>query len=100
MQVDAGALRGAAKELREGAADNLRRATIQAGRPEREFGVEAAFDSYTTAAPYRAVAAAWEQELTVLTEAARQLADALDATAADYDSTDARAAGRVAGKGE
>ena len=98
MQVDAAALRAAAKQLREGTAGNLRRATIQAGLPEREFGVEAAFDSYTTAAPYREVAAAWERELTVLTEAARQLADALEATAADYDRTDGRAAGRLAGE--
>jgi hypothetical protein len=98
MQVDAAALRAAAKELREGTADHLRRATIQAGRPEREFGVEAAFDSYTTAAPYREVSAAWEREFTVLTEAARQLADALEATAADYDRTDGRAAGRVRGE--
>ena len=98
MQVDAAALRAAANRLREGTAESLRRATIQAGRPEREFGVEAAFDSYTTAAPYREVAAAWERELTVLTEAARQLADALEATAADYDRTDGRAAGRLAGE--
>jgi uncharacterized protein YukE len=97
MQVDTAALRAAAKQLRDEAAENLRRATIQAQRPEKEFGVEAAFDDYVTAAPYREVAAAWESELELLTEAARQLADSLDATAADYDATDQRAAGRLAG---
>jgi hypothetical protein len=34
----------------------------------------------------------------VLAEAARQLADALEAAAADYEASDARAAGRLAGR--
>lgn len=97
MQVDAAALRDAAKRLRDGAAENLRQAVIQARRPEKEFSVEAAFDDYVTAAPFRNVAAAWEKELDVLTEATRQLADALEATAADYERSDARAADRIGG---
>jgi uncharacterized protein YukE len=97
MQVDPAALREAAKQLRDSAAENLRQAAIQARRPEREFSVEAAFDDYVTAAPFREVAAAWERELDVLTEASRQLADSLEATAADYERSDARAAGRMAG---
>jgi uncharacterized protein YukE len=97
MQVDAAALRDAAKRLRDGAAENLRQAVIQARRPEKEFSVEAAFDDYVTAGPFRNVAAAWEKELDVLTEATRQLADALEAAAADYDRSDARAGDRIGG---
>jgi hypothetical protein len=98
MQVDTAALRDAARRLREGAAENLRRAVIQARRPEKEFSVEEAFDDYVTAAPFRNVAAVWERELDVLAEATRQLADALEATAADYERSDARAAGRIGGQ--
>ena len=71
-------------------AENLRRAGIQAGGPERDFRVGGAFDTYTTPGPYRAAVAAWEKETEVLAEAARQLADALDAAATDYDASDAR----------
>ena len=97
MQVDTTELRTAAAKLRNEAAEYLRRAGIQAGGPEREFRVSGAFDSYTTPGPYRAAVAAWEKETEVLAEAARQLADALEAAAAGYDAADARAAGRLAG---
>ncbi|AGZ45956.1 type VII secretion target [Actinoplanes friuliensis] len=97
MQVDTAALRTAAVKLRDEVAEQLRRAGIQAGGPERDFRVAGAFDSYTTPGPYRAAVAAWEKELEVLAEATRQLADALEAAAADYDTSDARSAGRLAG---
>ena len=86
MQVDTAQLRAAAATLRDEVAENLRRAGIQAGGPERDFRVAGAFDSYTTPGPYRAVVAAWEKKVEVLAEAARQLADALEATAAQHDA--------------
>ena len=97
MQIDTTQLRAAATTLRGEVAEHLRRAGIQAGGPERDFRVSGAFDRYTTPGPYRAAIAAWEKETEVLAEAARQLADALEAAAADYDASDARGAGRLAG---
>ena len=97
MQVDTSELRTAATTLRDEVAEQLRKAGIQAGEPERDFRVAGAFDSYTTPGPYRAAVAAWAKEIEVLAEAARQLADALEATADDYDASDARGAGRLAG---
>jgi hypothetical protein len=97
MQVDTTQLRAAATKLRTEVAEHLRRAGIQAGGPERDFRVAGAFDTYTTPGPYRAAVAAWEKETEILAEAARQLADALEATAAGYDAADARSAGRLAG---
>jgi hypothetical protein len=97
MQVDTTQLRAAATTLRSEVAEHLRRAGIQAGGPERDFRVAGAFDSYTTPGPYRAAVAAWEKEAEVLAEAVRQLADALEAAAADYDASDSRSAGRLAG---
>lgn len=97
MQVDTTQLRAAATELRTEVAEHLRRAGIQAGEPERDFRVTGAFDAYTTPGPYRAAVAAWEKEIEVLAEAARQLADALDAAAAGYDAADTRGAARLAG---
>ena len=96
MQVDTTQLRTAASKLRDEVAEHLRKAGIQAGGPERDFRVTGAFDSYTTPGPYRAVVAAWVKETEVLAEAARQLADALEAAAADYDASDARSAARLA----
>lgn len=115
MRVDTARLRAAAATLRDEVAENLRRAGIQAGGPERDFRVAGAFDSYTTPGPYRAAVAAWEKEVEVLAETARQLADALEATAAEHDTpgtrgtagpvgehstgrpNDARSTGRLAG---
>jgi hypothetical protein len=97
MQVDTAQLRAAATKLRREVAENLRRAGIQAGGPERDFLVGGAFDTYTTPGPYRAAVAAWEKETEVLAEAARQLADAIDAAATDYDASDTRGSGRLAG---
>ncbi len=95
MQVDSAELRAAAGRLRDGVAEKLRQTTIRLQQPERDFSVEAAFDTYTTAAPLRAAAEQWGRELALLTEASRQLADALDATAADYDRADTHAAVRL-----
>jgi len=97
MRVDTAQLRTAATTLRDDVAEHLRRAGIQAGGPERDFRVGGAFDSYTTPGPYRAAVAAWAKEIEVLAEAARQLADALEAAAADYDAADARGTKRLAG---
>ncbi|MEU4158311.1 hypothetical protein [Actinoplanes sp. NPDC026670] len=97
MQVDADELRDAARALRDGAAEGLRKAADRVRIPEQQFGVEAAFDRYTTAVPYRALAAAVEEELRVLEQAARELADALERTAADYRHADERAAHRLGG---
>jgi hypothetical protein len=97
VQVDVDELRAAARTLRDDTAEGLRRAADRVRVPERQFGVEAAFDRYTTAAPYRALAAAVEQEFRVLERAARELADALDRTALDYERSDDRAARRLRG---
>jgi uncharacterized protein YukE len=92
VQVKSDELRAAARKLRDEAAETLRKAGLQMRVPEKQYGVEQAFDTYTTAAAYREYATAMEQEFRVLEEAARQLADALEQTANDYDASDARAA--------
>lgn len=92
VQVKSDELRAAARKLREEAAENLRKAALQMQVPEKQYGVEQAFDTYTTAAAYRGYATAMEQEFRILEEATRQLADALDQTANDYDASDARSA--------
>jgi uncharacterized protein YukE len=97
VRVGSDELRAVARRLRDEAAEDLRRAVTQLQVPEKQFGVEAAFDTYTTAAAYRQYASAVEQEFRLLEEAARQLADALEATANDYDAADARAAQRFGG---
>lgn len=97
MQVSSGELRVAAAKLRQEAAEDLRKAVTQLQAPERGYGVEAAFDRYTTAAAYRAFTTAVEQEFRLLEQAARELADALDRTAADYDAADQRSAKRTGG---
>jgi hypothetical protein len=100
VQVKSDELRAAARKLRDEAAENLRKAALQMQVPEKQYGVEQAFDTYTTAAAYREYASAMEQEFRILSEAARQLADALDQTANDYDASDARSASalRVGGR--
>lgn len=97
VRVGSDELRAVARRLRDEAAEDLRQAVTQLQVPERQYGVEAAFDTYTTAAAYRAYTSAMEQEFRLLEEAARQLADALDRTAKDYDAADARAARRIGG---
>ena len=92
VQVKSDELRAAARKLRDEAAETLRKAALQMQVPEKQFGVERAFDTYTTAAAYRQYATAMEQEFRILEEAARQLAAALDRTANDYDASDARSA--------
>jgi uncharacterized protein YukE len=95
VQVDADELRVAARALRDDAAEDLRRAADRVRLPERQYGVEAAFDRYTTAAAYRALVTAVDQELRLLERAARELADALERTALDYERVDERAAHRL-----
>jgi hypothetical protein len=98
MRGDTAELTAAVTTLRDEVAENLRRAGIQAGGPERDFRVAGAFDSYTTPGPYRAVVAAWVREVEVLAEAARRLADAIEATTATgRDASLARGPGRPVG---
>jgi uncharacterized protein YukE len=97
VRVRSDELRAVARTLRDEAAENLRKAVTQLQVPERQYGVEAAFDVYTTAAAYREYTAAMEQEFRLLEEAARELADQLEQTANDYDAADRRAAGRTGG---
>ena len=97
VRVSSRELRAAARLLRDEAAENLRQAVTQLQVPERQYGVEATFDTYTTAAAYRDYASAMEQEFRLLEEASRELADALDQTANDYDAADRRAAERTGG---
>ncbi|GAA2635196.1 type VII secretion target [Paractinoplanes durhamensis] len=97
VQVSSDQLRAAARKLREDAAENLRKAAIQIKVPEQRYGVEAAFDHYTTAAAYREYATALEEEFRLLEEASRQLADALEQTANDYDRSDMMSAERLSG---
>ncbi|MDT4994637.1 MAG: hypothetical protein QOH97_4529 [Actinoplanes sp.] len=92
MQVDTAELRAAAGRLRDRSAERLRTASIRLHQPEQEFSLGAAFDTYTTAGPLRAATGVWGKELELLTEAIRQLADALEAAASDYDRADSHAA--------
>ena len=95
VQVSSDHLRAAARKLRDDAAEQLRKAALQLEAPEKQYGVQAAFDTYTTAAAYREYATAMEEELRLLEEACRQLADALEQTADDYDKTDQSSAALV-----
>ncbi|MEU4241799.1 type VII secretion target [Actinoplanes sp. NPDC026619] len=95
VQVSSDHLRVAARKLREETAEQLRKAAAQLEVPEKSYGVEAAFDTYTTAAAYREYATAMEEEFRMIEEACRQLADALEQTAADYDRADQQSSVRV-----
>ena len=95
MHVDTDELRAAARTLRGETAEQLRQAGLLMRGPERSFELEAAFDTYTTAGPYREFAGVWAKEFETLAEAARELADSLDAAAAGYDASDERAAARL-----
>ena len=97
VQVNSDELRVAARRLQADAAESLRKAAAQLRVPEEQFGVEAAFDRYTTAAAYRAYATAVAEEFRLLEQAARELSDALERAADDYDATDRRAARRAGG---
>ncbi|MDT5031113.1 MAG: hypothetical protein QOC94_1284 [Actinoplanes sp.] len=92
MQVDTVELRSTAGRLRDGSAEKLRTASIRLRQPGQELSLEAAFDTYTTAEPLRAATGVWSTELELLTAAIRQLADALEAAASDYDRADSHAA--------
>lgn len=88
MQVDTDQLRKAATKLRADVAKRLHKA---ADGPFPDVG----FDDYTGQAPYQEAAAAWMAEVKIIENAAYELADALERTAADYDRSDATAAKRL-----
>jgi Excreted virulence factor EspC, type VII ESX diderm len=97
MQVDTAALRKAAARLRAEVETPLGKAGGMLINATTAVSAEAAFDSYTTAAPFTEVRSAWGVEITLLTYAAADLATALEAAADGYDASDANAAGRLAG---
>jgi hypothetical protein len=98
MQVDTAALRKAAARLRAEVEKPLSEAGGMLINATTTIGLESAFDSYTTAAPFTEVRSAWGAEVNLLMEAANDLATALEAAADDYDASDANAAGRLAGR--
>lgn len=91
MQVDTAQLRRAAVRLRQDVAKRLESNC----EPGREVNVDAAFDLYTTAAPYTEAATAWADEIGLLIRATTQLAEALESAADDYDKSDDRSARRM-----
>jgi hypothetical protein len=91
MQVDTVQLRKAAARLRQDVAKRLR----SGQSPGPDVNVEAAFDLYTTAGPFREAASAWAEEIDVLIRATIQLAEALESAADDYDRSDGRAVARL-----
>jgi hypothetical protein len=97
MQVDTAALRTAAARLRA----EVEKPLADAGGTLIDAGttvdIGAAFDSYTTAVPFRAASSAWGVEITVLRYAAADLAAALEAAADGYDASDTAAARRATG---
>ncbi|MFI5895709.1 hypothetical protein ACIA5D_37000 [Actinoplanes sp. NPDC051513] len=99
VQVSSDELRAAACMLRDDAAESLRRAAARLRMPGQHYGVDAAFDRYTTDGAYREYATAVAEELSLLERAAQELAADLEQTAHDYDAADARAAQRT-GRGK
>jgi hypothetical protein len=97
MQVDTAALRKAAARLRAEVEKPLSEAGGMLINATTAINLEAAFDSYTTSAPFIEVRSAWGVEITLLSEAADDLATALEAAADGYDASDSAAAGRLAG---
>ncbi|MFC6017436.1 WXG100 family type VII secretion target [Plantactinospora solaniradicis] len=97
VQVDTAVLRAAAKRLRDEAADAVGQAVKATQSTEGGTLVGLAFDQYGSYDGYRAVSEAWRAELGSLAEALRQLADALDKAADNYDQSDAAAAARFGG---
>ena len=97
VQVDTAALRAAAKRLRDEAADVLGQANAATHRTEERYAIGFAFDHYGSGEAYRAVSGAWRGELGNLAAALRQLAEAMDTAADNYDRSDAGATARLGG---
>ena len=97
MQVDTAALRKAAARLRAEVEKPLSEAGGTLINATTAINLDAAFDSYTTAAPLNEVRSAWGVEITLLRYAAGDLATALEAAADGYDASDAGAARRLTG---
>jgi hypothetical protein len=95
MQVDTAALRKAAVRLRSEVEKPLAEAGGMLINATTAVSLDAAFDSYTTAAPFTEVRSAWGVEITLLMSAADDLATALEAAADGYDASDAAAAARL-----
>lgn len=97
VQVDTAALRAAAKRLRDEAADAVGQAVKATQGTEGGTLVGFAFDQYGSYDGYKSVSQAWRAELGSLAEAMRQLADALEKAADNYDKADADASVRFGG---
>jgi uncharacterized protein YukE len=95
VRIDTAELRAAASRLRDEAATQVAEANAASRRTEDQYVLAVAFDTYGSVGAYRAVSSAWRGELGSLTAALRQLADALDAAADDYDRADAAGAARL-----
>ncbi|MFY1669102.1 WXG100 family type VII secretion target [Plantactinospora sp. WMMB334] len=94
VRVDTAALRAAAKQLRDEAADAVGEAGRATRSTEDRTLVGFAFDRYGSHDGYKAVSQAWRGELSGIAEALRQLADALDTAADNYDRSDENASAR------
>jgi len=97
IRVDTAALRATAKRLRNEAADTVGEAVKATQSTEGGSVVGFAFDQYGSYDGYKAVAQAWRAELGSLAEALRQLAEALERAADNYDRSDAAAGTRLGG---
>ncbi|MEQ4302374.1 type VII secretion target [Plantactinospora sp. B6F1] len=97
VRVDTAALRTAAKQLRDEAADVVGEAVKATGNAERRTVLSFAFDEYGSHDGYQSVAKAWRNELDVLAEALRQLAGAMEQAADNYDRSDGNAQTRLDG---
>ncbi len=97
MRVDTAALRAAAKRLRDEAADQIGQAITDSHGTEERYVIAFAFDGYGSHDAYTAVSQAWRSELSTLTIALRELANAMELAADDYDRADAAAANRLGG---
>lgn len=96
VKVDTTELRAAAKRLRDEAANGVGEA-YEATRATEGSGQLIGFDPYGSFDGYQAVSRAWRAELDGLAEALRQLADAMEKAADEYDRSDRNAANRLGG---
>ncbi|MEE6260915.1 WXG100 family type VII secretion target [Plantactinospora sonchi] len=95
VRVDTAALRAAAKRLRDEAAGGVDEA-IRSTQATDSGGL-LGFDQYGSFDGYQAVSRAWRAELGGFAEALRQLADAMEKAADNYDRSDQNAADRFGG---
>ncbi|ROT32719.1 WXG100 family type VII secretion target [Micromonospora sp. HM5-17] len=96
LQVDAAELRATAKRLRDEVANGVGGA-CEATSATEGGGILIGFDQYGSRDGYQAVSQAWRAELGAFAEAIRQLADALEKAADNYDRSDRDAARRLGG---